>query len=251
VSGVVCLTVDVEDWYDGMAALGHSVSEPTERASGLDDLRSVLERHGGRSTVTLFTVGNYAPRVRDELLKLAADGHEIASHGPDHGRLPDTTKELVAWLRRGREMLEDLVQVPVSGFRAPRFEVPAAIDLVAYRESIAEAGFTYASDTYTLGERSAVRELPVLMRGKLPVGGGSYQRLLPRWLVDASVRAAAGPAVCYYHSYDFGATLPSARSIRSLAVAQQLLGRRRIGPRFERLFNSYGSRACRNVASEV
>ncbi len=148
-------------------------------------------------------------------------------------------------------MLEDLVQVPVNGFRAPRFEVPAAIDLGGYRDAIAEAGYSYASDVHTLGERSAVRELPVLMRGKLPVGGGSYQRLLPQRLLDASVRGATGPAVCYYHSYDFGATLPSARSIRSLAVAQQLLGRRRIGPRFEQLLTTYGSRACRNVASGV
>ena len=42
-----------------------------------------------------------------------------------------------------------------------------------------------------------------------PIGGGSYQRLLPAGAVDAALRSADGPAVLYYHSYDFGATLPS------------------------------------------
>ena len=122
----------------------------------------------------------------EELTDLVAGGHEIASHGPDHGRLPDDPSDLVEWLRRGRAMLEDLVQVPVRGFRSPRFDIPRAVGLGAYRDLLAKAGFEYVSDTSILGRSSPVRELPVLSTRRFPIGGGSYQRLLPRAAVPAA-----------------------------------------------------------------
>ncbi len=240
----VCLTIDVEDWYDGMAVLGEPFARPARTRSGLSDLIGLLESAEGDPAVTLFVVGDYADRVRVELLDLATHGHEIASHGPDHGRLPEERAGLVEWLRRGRETIEDLVQRPVRGFRSPRFDIPEQVGLAGYREALAEAGFGYVSDTHRLGEGSPVREIPVLTAFGFPIGGGSYQRLLPTAAVSATVRSADGPAVLYYHSYDFGATLPSTRSIRSLAVAKQLVGRGRIAGMFSRILSRYGSKAC-------
>ncbi|MBV8463313.1 MAG: polysaccharide deacetylase family protein [Acidimicrobiales bacterium] len=237
----VRLTVDVEDWYDGMAVLGERIDRPVEQASGLVGLTSLLRDR--EATVTLFVVGNYAPAVRSELAHLVSRGHEIASHGPDHGRLPDDPARLVDWLRRGREMLEELVQVPVRGFRSPRFDVPESIGLARFRELLAKAGFDYVSDTHRLSNGSPVAELPVFTRGRFPVGGGSYQRLLPTSAVTSMVDAAAGPVVLYYHSYDFGATLPPTASIRSLATAKQLIGRNRIATVFSSILTRYGSRA--------
>ncbi len=244
----VCLTVDVEDWYEGMAVLGEPIPRPAGASSGLGDLASMLAACGGSPRVTLFVVGGYATDVAPELSGLAAAGHEIASHGPDHGRLPDEAAGLLAWLRRGRETLEDLLQRPVRGFRSPRFDVPAGLGLARYRDLLAEAGFSYVSDTSRLGAGSPVRELPVLTSGPLPIGGGSYQRLLPVVAVSAALRSAPGPSVLYYHSYDFGATLPPTRSIRSLAVAKQLLARGRVAGVFGQVLRRYGSKACSDVA---
>jgi peptidoglycan/xylan/chitin deacetylase (PgdA/CDA1 family) len=238
----VRLTVDVEDWYDGMAVLGEARQRPAEPTSGLTGLTQVLRDRD--AILTLFVVGNYAPSVRSELAHLVSRGHEIASHGPDHGRLPDEPEKLLDWLRRGREVIEDLVQVPVRGFRSPRFDVPEPIGLARYRELLAEAGFSYVSDTHRLGVTTPITELPVFTRGRFPLGGGSYQRLLPTSAVTSFVDAADGPVVLYYHSYDFGATLPSTTSIRSLAVAKQLIGRSRIANVFASILNRYGSRAC-------
>lgn len=243
----VCLTVDVEDFYEGMAVLGHDVARPATATSGLGRLASLLRTGHDRPRVTLFVVGNYARTVRSELSELAASGHEIASHGPDHGRLPAEAKELSEWLRRGREILEELFQTPVRGFRSPRFDVPAPVGLARFRDLIAEAGFHYVSDTHELGASSAVRELPVLQAKGFPLGGGSYQRLLPTRLVSAGVGGSARPAVLYYHSYDFGGALPSNTSIRSAAVAKQLLGRRRITKVFAEVLRRYGSEACANA----
>ncbi len=243
----VCLTVDVEDWYDGMAVLGEPIARPKEALSGLSGLAALLASARDEPTVTLFVVGNYAGSVLAELTDLVERGHEIASHGPDHGRLPEDPVALLAWLRKGRSMVEDLVQRPVHGFRSPRFDVPRTLGLARYRELLAEAGFRYVSDTSRLGAASPVRELPVLTSHGIQVGGGSYQRLLPRAVVTNAVDSAPSPAVLYYHSYDFGATLPSTSSIRSMAMAKQLMGRGRVAGVFSQVLGRYGSKGCGNV----
>ncbi len=244
----VCLTVDVEDWYDGMAVLGHSLPKPEAASSGLAALGRLLDEYGNEAKVTLFTVAKYGPEVREELVNLAARGHEIASHGPDHGRLPADADALLEWLRRGRQTLEDLLQIPITGFRSPRFDVPDGLSLARYRALLAQAGFAYVSDTRRQGSGSEVRELPVLVERRLPIGGGSYQRLLPLAMVRSAVERSVDPAVLYYHSYDFGATLPAVSSIRSLAEAKQLAGRGRVMPIFTRLVTRYGSETCADAA---
>ena len=59
----VCMTVDVEDFYDGMAELGEPIERPAGAGSGLSGLASRLETRQ-ESVVTLFVVGNYAQRAR-------------------------------------------------------------------------------------------------------------------------------------------------------------------------------------------
>ena len=88
----------------------------------------------------------------------------------------------------------------------------------------------------------------MLTRRGFPFGGGSYQRMLPAAAVDAVVGTSPEPVVLYYHSYDFGATLPTMTSIRSIALAKQLLGRDRVAGLFSRLLQRYGSEACGRIA---
>jgi hypothetical protein len=246
VTNALCVTVDVEDFYDGMAVLGHHVDRPSNAESGLAPLLARLESQPTKPKVTLFVVGNYAPAVRDDLAAFAAAGHEIASHGPDHGRLPH--QGVVAWLRKGREVLEDLMGIPVRGFRSPRFDVPVEGGLARYRHALAEAGYAYVSDASKLGAGSPVREVPVLSWRGIRVGGGSYQRLLPFSVVESATRTLGGPAVLYYHSYDFDGTLPGLGAVRSPMLARQLLGRGRIAPIVWRLTERFGSETCDHAA---
>ncbi|HTZ10136.1 MAG TPA: polysaccharide deacetylase family protein [Acidimicrobiales bacterium] len=241
----VCVTVDVEDFYDGMAVLGQQVERRPDGAPGLGALLRRLEAQPTKPKVTLFVVGNHAPAVAEDLRAFAQAGHEIASHGPDHGRLPD--RDLVGWLRRGRAVLEDLLGIPVRGFRSPRFDLPAA-GLTRYRDALAEAGYHYVSDATRLGTRSPVREMPVLSWRGLRVGGGSYQRLLPFGVVASTAQRAPGPAVLYYHSYDFDGTLPGLGAVRSPLLARQIVGRHRIAPLVWRLTARFGSETCAHAA---
>jgi peptidoglycan/xylan/chitin deacetylase (PgdA/CDA1 family) len=236
------LTVDVEDWYDGMRTLGYDVPPSGGSDLGLGALSNVLGRY--RARITLFVVGRNAMTARDELCALAADGHEIGCHGPDHGRLPTRAAALDDWLRRGRESVEDVVGVPVLGFRSPRFEVPANMTLAAFRDAIARAGFAYTSDASSAGPSAAVLELPIASWGRFRFGGGSYQRLIPRYATASLVHRFARPAVTYYHSYDFGKELPGLGNARSVAVATQILGRSRVPAIFEFLLARLGSQTC-------
>jgi hypothetical protein len=246
VTDTVCVTVDVEDFYDGMAALGHQVARPPGEPHGLASLLEHLESEPTKPKVTLFVVGNHAPTVRDDLAAFAAAGHEIASHGPDHGRLP--ARDVGSWLRKGREALEDLLGVSVRGFRSPRFDVPTDGGLARYREALADAGYRYVSDASRLGTGSPVMEFPVLSWRGIRVGGGSYQRLLPFSALSAATRRFPGPAVLYYHSYDFDGTLPGLEAVRSPMLARQLLGRGRIAPIVWRITERFGSETCAHVA---
>jgi hypothetical protein len=253
--GSLCISVDVEDWYDGMVVLGHDIRRPPGPQSGLGGLTKLLDAAEQRSSskVTLFVVGNYVESVASELRILVSAGHEIASHGPDHGRVPAVGVELSEWLTRGREQLEQALQVPVKGFRSPRFDLPDGATLQTYRESLAEAGFEYVSDTHLLGVTSPVVELPILRLGRLPLGGGSYQRLLPSTALLRFLGPRLAPSgettVLYYHSYDFGATLPKAG--HSAAVAKQVVGRGRIPAILARVLAQYGSRTCISAAIEA
>ena len=237
----VCATVDVEDFAEGMAVLGHDVDQGAG-AGDLGALLDLLTQQAAEARVTLFVVGRHAHRLHRVLSAFASAGHEVACHGPDHGRLPD--EGLVAWLRRGREMVEQSVGMPVRGFRAPRFDLPSHGDLAAYRQQLAEAGFSYVSDTSALGPRSAVRELPVFVWHGLKLGGGSYQRLLPSAGVRWAARRSRGPVVLYYHSYDFDGSLPPLVGVRSFSVASQLVGRGRVAGCFSRLVACLGSETC-------
>lgn len=246
----VSLTVDVEDWYDGMADVGHVMAPPAAGPSGLEALRELLAARP-KARLTFFVVGKYCAEVHAELSALAADGHEMASHGPDHGSPPEEPDRLEDWLRRGREMVEEAVQQPVTGFRSPRFRVPQTMSLHRYRNILAAAGYRYVSDRYIAGPGSAVRELPVFQWRGVPLGGGSYQRLLPNVALKPVVEETGEPRILYYHSYDFGVTLPSPWSTRSPAVLKQVVGRSRIPGIVKHLLAQTGSVSCAEVCDGV
>ena len=245
----VCVTVDVEDWYDGMAEVGHALPPPASAPSGLEALRALLTATPD-ARLTLFVVGKYCAEVAADLGALAASGHEVASHGPNHAVPPEAPEALEDWLRRGREMAEDAVGRPVTGFRSPRFRIPA-VGLARYRDILASAGYGYVSDQHRLGSASPVKELPVFRWRRLPLGGGSYQRLLPKGSVKPFLSAQREPAVLYYHSYDFGVPLPSPRASRSPAVLKQVVGRGRIPAVVREVLSEYGSISCAEAADGV
>lgn len=238
-----CFTVDVEDWHDGMSRRGHELPRRAFPEDGLESLAIRLEPRPDR--LTFFVVGQWARRVSPLLRDLLAAGHEIASHGPEHGEMPTVPEQLVGWLRRGRETVEEQIGFAVRGFRPPNFAKPHGMAWSTFREAIAEAGFAYVSDRRAQGAPQ-LAELPIAEYVRVPLGGGSYQRLLPRPLLRAAGAHLGEPAVFYYHSYDFGFEVPSVFRA-SPRLLSQTLARGRVATAFWQLLDRFGSRSCGDV----
>jgi polysaccharide deacetylase family protein (PEP-CTERM system associated) len=221
------LTFDVEEWFhilDYEDAPDSSRWESLEaRASlGTERILSVLERAGVRAT--FFFLGWVAERHPDLSRRVAAAGHEIATHGHQHRLVfRGTPAEFREDARRAKRLLEDQVGAAVLGYRAAGFSItaqtPWAFDVLA------EEGFRYDSSVFPArrahGGIDVARRRPFRMSGpaggsvwefpivpwrlgplRVPFAGGGYFRLWPLALSRAGARAQnrdGVPVTWYLH----------------------------------------------------
>jgi polysaccharide deacetylase family protein (PEP-CTERM system associated) len=179
-----------------------------------------VERSGAKATV--FVVGELARSHPQLIQRVVKGGHELALHGMRHVALADVGRErLGAELREGRELLEQIGQVEVSGFRAPIFSLTPATSWAV--EEVTLAGFKYSSSVLPArnplhgwpgAPKSAFRwstglvELPCpvggIARAQIPFLGGIYLRLVPELLTRRLQRRLAPATVqwSYVHPYD-------------------------------------------------
>jgi polysaccharide deacetylase family protein (PEP-CTERM system associated) len=228
-------SVDVEEYFQ-VAALEHAVpraqwpSFESRVGRSVDQLLEMLERRESRGT--FFVLGWIADRDPELVRRIAAAGHEIASHGWDHRRVTDQEPcEFRASVRRTRQLLEDLTGAAVLGFRAPSFSIPRGFEWSL--DVLIEEGYRYDSSLYPIRrpgygyangvrdphwiERPAGRlaEVPPAtysrMGVRLPAGGGAYFRLLPYALVRSAFRAAERrgvPGTFYIHPWELDVEQP-------------------------------------------
>jgi polysaccharide deacetylase family protein (PEP-CTERM system associated) len=222
------LTFDLEDWHQIIHRnLGlpdwdrpHAAFERQVEA-----LLGLLDELGVSGT--FFVLGMCARHYPDAVREIAARGHELASHGFAHVRVHQQTREdFRRDVEASLELLEELTGGRPRGYRAPAFSITR--DAVWAYEILAELGFEYDSsqyDTPRIPRRIAgipaepyrlqvngasLVEFPIAVgswHGRpIPVGGGSYWRVLPRRVLFGALREAASPEaapVLYFHPYEF------------------------------------------------
>jgi peptidoglycan/xylan/chitin deacetylase (PgdA/CDA1 family) len=116
-------SVDVEEHFQVVALQRWSPrstwdGQPSRVVANVDRLLDLLARHG--AVGTFFTLGWVAERQPDLIRRIAAAGHEIASHGWWHTRVTRLTpEEFREEIRSSRALLEDISGQRVLGFRAP------------------------------------------------------------------------------------------------------------------------------------
>jgi polysaccharide deacetylase family protein (PEP-CTERM system associated) len=164
--------------------------------------------------------------------RIAAAGHEIASHGWDHRRIFQMDRASFSLdLIKARQVLEDTSGSLVTGYRAPSFSIDQRTPWAF--EVLAEQGYAYSSsvapiahDHYGWPEapRFAFRPLPGSDLLEIPVttatfagrrlaaGGGGFFRVLPygfsRWAVRQVNRRDGQPAVFYFHPWEIDPDQP-------------------------------------------
>lgn len=241
-SVVNALTIDVEDYFQ-VSAFCDRISRsdwdrlPCRVERNIDLILTLLDASDTRAT--FFILGWIAERYPQVVRRIAAGGHEIASHGYGHRRVTEQNRqEFCDDITRAKRILEDIAGQRVKGYRAPSFSINKS-NLWAF-ECIRDAGYLYSSSVYPVlhdhyGIPDAPRhafsplegltELPistsVFLKKNLPAGGGGYFRLLPysisRWMIDRINRLEAKPAMFYFHPWEIDPQQPrvSGASLKS------------------------------------
>lgn len=257
-SSMHALTVDVEDWPQSTLDLSLPVTARAVRNTRL--LLKILRTH--RVHATFFVLRLLAERFPTLVTEIAADGHEIGSHGyshkPIYGIGPHAFAEELA---NSVRLLEAISGQRVVGFRAPDFSITN--DSLWALDILADQGLSYDSSIFPAwtpryGIPGAPRhpyyhpnglmEVPlstVQWAGRTwPVAGGGYLRLYPYLVTQWAIRrtqAEGAPAVVYLHPYELDpAELDDIpwRVPPRLRLSQGL-GRRRTRAKLEKLLTDF------------
>jgi polysaccharide deacetylase family protein (PEP-CTERM system associated) len=236
---VNALTVDVEDYFQVQAFEGRFPRSlwddiPCRVEENIDYLLALFSK--GNVRATFFTLGWIAERHPDMVRRIAAEGHELASHGYDHRRVdelqPSAFREDI---RRAKRTIEDIIGMPVIGYRAPTFSISARNEW-AY-EILEDQGYSYSSSSYPIrhdlyGDAAGLRrpfqprsgtvwEFPLstrrLLRQNIPAAGGGYFRLFPYRISLMNLRhinaVECVPCIFYCHPWEIDANQPRVSGI--------------------------------------
>lgn len=228
------MTVDVEDYFQ-VQALSATFPRPVweqipRRIEG--NIERLLEMFAAASTpATFFTLGWIAERHPAMVRRIAAAGHELASHGYDHARADGLTPaQLREDLRRSKRLIEDIGGQPVFGYRAPTFSIGPS-NMWAY-DILESEGYAYSSSLYPIRHdlygapeaprfpfrpgKSRIWEIPLTTRRlfgrNYPCAGGGYFRLLPYRMSRGNLRSVniseRRPCIFYFHPWELDAAQP-------------------------------------------
>jgi polysaccharide deacetylase family protein (PEP-CTERM system associated) len=269
-SVVNAMTIDVEDYFhvsvfDGVVPRHHWDGFESRVCANTDRLLQLFDCFEVKAT--FFVLGCVGERFPELVKRIAAEGHEIASHGYGHRLVYDQTpKAFREDVRRAKALLESSAGKPVLGYRAPSYSVTPrslwALDILI------EEGYCYDSSIFPIrhdryGIPLSPRHAYLLKRPQgelveapasttvvgpvnLPIGGGGYFRILPyewtSWGINRVNRLEGKPAIFYLHPWEIDPDQPRLkagllsrfRHYRNLAATEarlrRLLGEFRFGP---------------------
>ena len=229
------LSVDVEEWFQ-VGAFERVIDKQTWDSyaprveANCDRILAIFADTGVKAT--FFTLGWIAERHPAMMRRIAAQGHEIASHGWDHDRVFTLgAKAFADDLKRARAAIEQASGQAVTGYRAPSFSIDQRTPWAF--EVLAEQGYAYSSSVAPIahdhyGWRAAPRfafqplagadliEIPVttaeFVGRRLAAGGGGFFRVLPyafsRWAIRQVNGRDHRPAVFYFHPWEIDPDQP-------------------------------------------
>jgi polysaccharide deacetylase family protein (PEP-CTERM system associated) len=230
---VNALTVDLEEWFHVCGVAWEPPANPADWRVRLntEKLLSLFADYGVKAT--FFVLGCVAEALPELVGRIAAEGHEIASHGYSHRMI--TGLDPIGFrdeLRNTCEILERLSGQRPIGFRAPQWSLSAATPWAF--EILHEEGYLYDSSCNPLpfvgnpaGSRmphrvkvrqGSIWEIPPMVTPSpfcnLPTGGGWGLRVFPRCMIRKSIREmnnSGAPAVLFLHPRELDPSGPRLR----------------------------------------
>ena len=233
---VNAMSVDVEDYFQVSAferAVDRRQWERLESrvCRNTDRLLEIFADADVRGT--FFILGWVADRYPELVKRIAAAGHEVASHGYAHRLVYDQTpEEFREDLRRAKAAIEQASGSAVLGYRAPSYSITERSRWAL--EILAEEGYAYDASVFPIHhDRYGIPDAPrqphsiqcaagplwevpgsTIRLGSvnLPIAGGGYFRLLPyqwtRWGIRRLNEVERQPAIFYLHPWEIDPSQP-------------------------------------------
>lgn len=227
------MTVDVEDYFhvsafeqaiakDDWDSLTPRVDHNTHR------LLDIFAEHNVKAT--FFVLGWVAQRCPALIQRIAAEGHELGSHGTNHARLTTLTQQQAYEdIAQSKDRIEQISGKAVMGYRAPSFSINAKTEYVY--DILARLGFMYSSSTYPIEHDlygvphwprfpyrhpSGIVEIPIPTlrqnQTNIGIGGGGYFRLFPYWFskrrINEFLTQEQKPYSFYFHPWEIDPEQP-------------------------------------------
>lgn len=268
------LTVDVEDYYqvEAFSQVVRREDWPKWESRVVRNTNILLEmfaRHNVKAT--FFTLG-YVAETHPELVRQIANaGHEVACHSYHHRLIyHQTPEEFRQDVKKSKQLLEDIIGVPVIGYRAPTYSITEkslwALDILI------EEGFKYDSSIFPTrhdryGIPDAERFPHVLHRPageiiefppstvqfgstNIPISGGGYFRLLPYSLFKLGWqtlhRRESKPAIFFLHPWEVDPEQPVVPGTK-LNIWRHRVNLKRTEGRLNQLLNDFSFAPVRQV----
>ena len=272
---VNAFSVDVEDWYqvaDFDAVVGFADWDRYESrvARNTDRILALCDEAGVRGTFFVLTWN--AERHPEIVRRIAAAGHEIASHGYAHRLIYEQTPETFRDdITRAKATLEDITGTAVLGYRAPSASVTPrslwALDVLL------DVGLRYDSSIFPIRDtlyglpdadrfphvirRRDGRELlefpfatTRLFGRNVPLAGGGWLRVFPyrytRWAMRR-VNREGHPAVAFVHPWELDPEQPRMRTAGRRGFSTHYVGLRGTYGKLRRLFRDFRFAPLRDV----
>lgn len=113
------ITMDVEDWYHTYFPTT-DVDRSYSLLDGLDMAVDYMDQKGIKGS--FFVVGEIADQIKDTLIQMDRNGHDIACHNWVHFRPVSMSPDVFrAEAKNAKEKIEAILGHPIYGFRAPSF----------------------------------------------------------------------------------------------------------------------------------
>jgi polysaccharide deacetylase family protein (PEP-CTERM system associated) len=266
------LSIDLEDWF-----CVHSLSSVIGRAEwdkcqlrvveSTNRILEILDRY--KVHATFFVLGWIADRVPGLIKRIECKGHEIASHGYYHLRVPDiTAEEFDEDLDKSLSAIKECgVKQTILGFRAPSFSI---VDKTRWALRILEKyNIRYDSSIlpvrwfsgYGFGNSplgpykitDALYEFPLscimIGRVKVPFGGGVFFHIFPYIWIKYCIRkcnSEGRPVVLYIHPWELDPEHPRVKA-PWLSRARHYYNLRAVEPKLEKILTDFHFTSIREV----
>ena len=235
------LTIDFEDWYQGLEIPYAEWDRFEDRIEAVGDkLLRILD--DAEVKATFFVLGYVAEKFPGIVKRIQSAGHEIGTHGFSHTLIYTQERNVFeSELGRAVGFLEDLTGKKVLGHRAPFFSITK--DSLWALDILGELGIKYDSSIFpVLNYRYGIADAPrfpyTIKREKyefiefpistlkfagvtMPISGGAYFRIYPYQVTKQAIKAvnrSGKPVTFYLHPWELDPDHPRIDVPRRIAL---------------------------------